>query len=105
MVHGGWRARRSRRARERTRGKDSRLAAAFKTQIDLYRRSAFLRRSGDWARAYLLCTRRDDDGQAFLVRTEPSKYPRAQRGRPENPPGFYRAREPKARLGGLFADR
>ena len=45
----------------RIRRAHSRLAAALKAQIDLYRRAALLRQSDDAARAHVLCARRDDD--------------------------------------------
>jgi len=55
-----------------------RLAPAFKTEIDLYRCPALLRRSQYGARAHLLCARRDDDRQALFVGPESAKHPGAQ---------------------------
>ena len=81
LVDGGRRARRFGGERQRLRRAHSRLAAAFEAQIDLYRRVAGLCQSADAARAYILCSCRDDDGPALIVRTEFAKYSGAYRGR------------------------
>ena len=87
--------------RSRPAGADARMAAVVEAQIDLHRRPAGLRQSGDGTRAHLLRARRDDHRAAVVVRAELAEHPRPHRRGPQDPPRLRRAEGPQAHLGRL----
>ena len=93
------------RAGPHAAAEDPRLAASVEAEIDLHRRAAGLRQSGDASRPYQLRARLDHDRAAVVVRPQPAEHPGAHRGRPQDPPRLCRRAGNEARLRRLFADR
>ena len=71
---------------------DSRMAAGFEAEIDLYRRAADLRPSADPPRPHHLRAGGDHHGAAVVERAEPAEHSGAHRGRPQDPPRLHRRR-------------
>ena len=86
-------------------GARARMAAIVETQVDLHRRAAGLRQSGDRTRAYVLRARGHHHGAPVVVRAQPAEHPRPHRGGPQDPPRLRRAEGPQAHLGRLQPDR
>ena len=87
---GAKRARGAGRAGPRAAAQDPRLAAGLQAALDLHRRAAGLRQSGDQARPHLLRAGRDHHRPAVVVRAEPAEHPDPHRGGPQDPPRLHR---------------